>query len=52
MTSWQWRVVMALVRYVLAKEGNYDIGDAERQQRIIQADAEILLEAAVRYNDE
>ena len=40
MTDWQWRVIMALVRYVLAKEN--DIIDSQ--------DREILLEAAARYN--
>lgn len=52
MTKWQWRVIMALVRYVLEKENMLDAGDNEKAERVSERDREILLEAAVGYDDE
>lgn len=51
MTEWQWRVVMALVRYVLNKEGLYDFGqhkNAEYMEELGAEDRAILIEAVVR----
>lgn len=49
MTKWQWKVVLALVRYTLAKEGfEFKGSDDEQQGRI---DRSYLIEAANREED-
>ena len=46
MTAWQWRVLIALVRYVLRKD-NIDITSIYSSDRISE-DEEILIEAVIR----
>jgi hypothetical protein len=46
MTTWQWRVIMALVRYVLRHEG-IDIPSIHDSETV-QGDHAILVEAVIR----
>lgn len=50
MTQWQWNILMALVRYVLRKEGLMDFGqefnNGEEERQI--NDMNILNEAVIR----
>lgn len=51
MTNWQWRVVMALVRYVLYKEDRFDFGQEMNnryEESLKEDDLMILNEAVIR----
>lgn len=49
MTTWQWNVIMALVRYVLHKEGMLDLPiSMKRAEEMGRVDRAILVEAALR----
>lgn len=52
MTNWQWKILIALVRYVLRKEGCLDLGERYNQEHTEESDISILLEAAVRDANE